>query len=153
MAIHAHARKQRSKEPRKRPAKRNQAITSLEPRRMGWTGLAAVIIQRAMIEEQAQSGPSKTAKRIRSSDAAIRLEERERQLWKDICSTAAEQVLGAPVTKEGGNSRRSKLMPIVESRLRRMFTDATSALLPAALLAGPELRPEKRIGLPRKSVR
>lgn len=37
----------------------------------------------------------------------------------------------------------SKLVPIVESRFRRMFTDATSALLPAALLAGPELRPEK----------
>jgi hypothetical protein len=59
--------------------------------------------------------------------------------------------LGSPVTKEGGNSRRSKLVPIVESRLRRMFTDATSALLPAALWAGPELGPDKKTVRLRKS--
>jgi hypothetical protein len=43
-------------------------------------------------------------------------------------------------------------MPIVESRLRRRFTDATSALPPAALLAGPELEPERKIARPRKSL-
>jgi hypothetical protein len=105
-----------------------------------------------MIEEQAQSYPPEKAKRLRASDEAIRLEQQERQLWKDLCAAATEDVLSAPVTKEGGNSRRSKLMPIVESRLRRMFTDATSALLPAALLGAPELRPEKKINRPRKSA-
>ena len=48
------------------------------------------------------------------------------------------------MTKEGGNSRGAALTPIVERRLRRMFTDATTALLPAALLAAPELLLSKK---------
>jgi hypothetical protein len=151
MAIHAQSTKA-SNRPRKRTTTRSLAITQLEPKRLGWNGLTAVIIERAMIEEQAQSCPPERAKKLRASGAAVRLEQQERQLWTDLCSAAAEDVLGAPVTKEGSNSRRSRLMPIVESRLRRMFTDATSALLPAALLAGPELRPEKKIARPRKSA-
>jgi hypothetical protein len=141
MSTHSSLRKPHSK-PRMRLAKTSQPITQLEPKRLGWSGLADVIVKRAMIEEQAQSYAPQKAKKIRTSDAAIRLEERERQLWSDICSMAAEDVLGAPVTKEGGNSRRSKLMPIVERRLRHMFTEATSALLPGALLAAPKLGPE-----------
>ena len=105
-----------------------------------------------MIEEEAQSNSPKEAKKIRSSEEAIRLEERERQLWDDICSMAAEHILYPPVTREGGNSRAPKLKAIVEWRLRHMFTQATSALLPAALLAGPELRPEKKIAHRRKPL-
>ena len=150
MANRAQMRKGPS-QPRKRQARENQAITRLEPKFLGWSGLTAVIVERAMIEEQAQSYPPEKAKKLRASDAAVRLEQQELQLWKDLCAAATEDVLGAPVTKEGGNSRRSKLMPIVERRLRRMFTDATTALLPAALLAGPELRPERNIFRPQKS--
>ena len=80
MANRAQSSKPRSKQPRKRPTMANQAITRLEPRYLGWSGLADVIIKRAMIEEQAQSYPPQKAKKIRTSDAAIRLEERERQL-------------------------------------------------------------------------
>jgi uncharacterized protein YyaL (SSP411 family) len=141
-----------SRQPQKRTPKQNQAITNLEPRRLGWSGLADVIIQRAMIWEEAQSSSPARAKKIHASEEAVRLAKLERQLWRDICSMAAEQVLCAPVTKEGGNSRRLKLMPIVERRLRRMFTDATSALLPGARLASPELGPERKIGRQQRSV-
>jgi len=132
------------RKPRKRGPKEIQTITSLETRHIGWRGLADVIVKRAMIWEQAQSSLPERAKKIRTSEEAVRLAKLERQLWKDICSTAAEDVLREPVTKEGGNSRRLKLTPIVERRLRRLFTDATTALLPAALLAAPELRPSKK---------
>lgn len=77
----------------------------LEPKLIGWSGLTEVIVKRSMIEEQAKSYPPQKAKKLRASDAAIRLKERKRQLWNDICSMAAEDVLRAPVTKEGGNSR------------------------------------------------
>jgi hypothetical protein len=94
--------KPRSK-PRKPRAKQNQAITNLEPMRTGWSGLAAVIIERATLEELALSEPPKEAKKIRASEEAIRLEKRKRQLkrqlWKDICSMAAERVLDAPGDK------------------------------------------------------
>ena len=150
MAIPTQSNKPRTKQPRKRRGSR--AVTSLEPPRIGWSGLADVIVKRAMIHEQAQSYSPEKAKKIRASEEAVRLEKRERELWNDICSMAAEHVLSPPVTMEGGNSRRPKLKAIVEWRLRYMFTQATSALLPAALLAGPELRPERRIARPRKSV-
>ena len=68
-------------------------------------------------------GREKNKKR-RASDEAIRLEERERQPWKDICSM--EPVLYPPVTKEGGNSRRPKLKAIVEGRLRHMSSRLTA---------------------------
>jgi hypothetical protein len=100
MTIRAQSTKA-SNRPRKRTATRSQAITQLEPNRLGWNGLTAVIIERAMIEEQAQSCPPEKAKKLRASDEAIRLEERERQLWDDLCSSAAEEVLGAPVTQGG----------------------------------------------------
>lgn len=133
-----------SRPPRK-PRAKQRPITNLEPRHIGWSGLADVIVKRAMIWEQAQSSSPEKAKKIRASEEAVRLEKRERELWKDICSMAAEHILSPPVTKEGGKSRAPKLMPIVERRLRLMFTQATSALLPAALLAAPELRPEKKL--------
>jgi hypothetical protein len=48
MAIHTHSRKPRSKQPRKGTTKGDQPITRLEPRRLGWSGLADGIIERAM---------------------------------------------------------------------------------------------------------
>jgi hypothetical protein len=145
MAITAHQSKPRPTPPRERPKKRNHPITDLEPQYIGWNGLAAVIIERAMIEEQALGMLPKEAKRLRSSDEAIRLEARERKLWKAAGATAAEYVLDALVI-EADNPLRSELKAIVEERLLRLFTQATSALLPAALLASPELRPRRAGG-------
>jgi hypothetical protein len=96
MANRAQVRKGPS-QPRKRPARENQAITRLEPKYLRWSGLADVIVERAMIEEQAQSYPPEKAqsyppekaKKLRASAAAVRLEQQERQLWKDLCAAAA----------------------------------------------------------------
>jgi hypothetical protein len=56
---------------------------------------------------------------------------------------AAEDVLRAPVTREGGNSRLPRLMPIVESRLRRMFTEGDIGASTGSVVGAPELRPKK----------
>jgi hypothetical protein len=120
MTIHTQPKKA-SRRPRKRRTRESQAITNLETRHIGWSGLADVIVKRAMIWEEAQSSSPERAKKIHASEEAVRLEKLERQLWDDICSAAAEEVLRDPVTKEGGNSRFAKLMPIVERRLRRMM--------------------------------
>ena len=55
-----------------------------------------MIVKRAMIWEQAQSSSPERAKKIGTSEEAVRLARLERQLWKDICSTAAEDVFASP---------------------------------------------------------
>jgi hypothetical protein len=84
------------------------------------------------------------SQKIRRSEAAVSLKKRERALWNELCSDAAGHILSVFVTKEGKGSRAPKLKPIVERRIPIYFTRATSAFLPAALLAASALgTPEK----------
>ena len=106
-------------QPRKRSKAPQAPITSLQP---DWRSLAVVVDDRALLENKALTLSPPAAAKLRASSAAVELEKREAELWQDSYHSIAEEVLGAPVTRSGANSRHTRLMPITQRRLRRLLT-------------------------------
>ncbi len=115
-----------------KPIKPSSAITDLEGSGILPGRLAAVIVERLKLEERAKALPPEKAKRLRASDGAARLEKRERKLLTSYCEQQAECILYAPVTRNGGNSRRPMLMAVTQKRLRNIVTSLSTALLDEA---------------------
>jgi hypothetical protein len=104
-------------------------VTTLHP---DWRRLATVIVDRALLEQSALTLSPAAAAKLRASSAAVELEKREAALWRDLCLSITDELLGAPVSKSGANSRRHQLMPITQRRVRRLLTNFSSELLAAA---------------------
>ena len=104
-------------QPRKRSKAPQAPITSLQP---DWRSLAVVADDRALLENKALTLLPPASAKLRASSAAVELEKREAELWQDSCHSMTDEVLGAPVTRSGANSRHTQLMPITQGRLRRL---------------------------------
>jgi hypothetical protein len=115
--------------PSKRISRSKPPVTALYP---DWRRLATVIVDRTLLEKRALTLTPAAAAKLRASSAAVELETREAALWRDLCRSIADEVLWAPVTNPGTNSRRDGLMPITQTRVRRLLTSFSSELVAAA---------------------
>jgi hypothetical protein len=107
--------------------KSTKRITSLGDRGVSWQKLAAVIAERALLEERAKVLTPKEAAKLRASEGAVQLERWESSMWEDLCSDATEYHLLARVN--GGAKNRQNATAF---RLRYILTDMSTALLDEA---------------------
>jgi hypothetical protein len=82
-----------------------------------WRELAAVIVERALLEDHADRIRPDKAKKMRASERAVRLKIQEHYLWQSCCIECADYL------------RRPKLIGKSRLRLREVLTDLTSAFI------------------------
>jgi hypothetical protein len=116
-------------QPPKGPKAPKSTASSLQP---AWRNLATLIVDRALLEQKLSTLPPPAAAMLRASPAAVELEKYEAALWQDLCFSIAHEVLAAPVTRWGADSRRPQLMPITQRRIRRLLAGFFGELIVAA---------------------
>jgi hypothetical protein len=94
-----------------------------------WLDLAAVIVERALFEDHADQFPPDKAKKLRVSERAVRLKDREREMWEWCCRRCADSLLLELVTDNANGSRRRKLKGVTQLRLREILTHFSSAFI------------------------